>query len=149
METKFDNSFGVIPYIYNEGKLEFFLIHQYSSASDGCYWIFPKGHSEANESPEQTALRELQEETALILESLNSTVTFDIAYEFVDKGILIKKTAAFFLGQAASRAYTLDGEEAKEAGWFDYKSAHKRLTHPQSKDLLKSAYEYLEMVSRQ
>lgn len=147
MEIKTDYSFGVIPYIYNEGKLEFFLINQHSShLKNKYYWIFPKGHADEGETREQTATRELQEETQLILAALNSTVTFDIVYEFKDGDTLIKKTASFFLGQAASHAYTLDGEEVVEAGWFTYEAALERLTYQNAKDMLKSAHEYLLMT---
>ena len=36
------------------------------ASSDGLHWVFPKGHIEPNESPEETALRELREEAGII-----------------------------------------------------------------------------------
>jgi len=39
---------------------EVFLIHQFSRIGNNSYWIFPKGHPEGVETPEQTALRELK-----------------------------------------------------------------------------------------
>ncbi|HBB03954.1 TPA: hypothetical protein DCZ39_03570 [Patescibacteria group bacterium] len=39
--------------------MEFLIIQQ----KQGSHWFFPKGHIEDNESEEQTALREIYEET--------------------------------------------------------------------------------------
>lgn len=36
------------------------------SSSDGAHWVLPKGHIESGETPEETALRELQEEAGII-----------------------------------------------------------------------------------
>ena len=44
-------------------KETFYLI---ISSSDGAHWVLPKGHIESNESPEETALRELREEAGII-----------------------------------------------------------------------------------
>jgi len=35
------------------------------SSSDGTHWVLPKGHIESDESPEEAALRELQEEAGV------------------------------------------------------------------------------------
>ena len=64
MNSKTDESFGVIPVYKNEeGKFEILVIHQYSHIGDNSYWVFPKGHSEKGEIETETALRELKEET--------------------------------------------------------------------------------------
>ncbi len=149
MKIKTDQSYGVIPYAKRvTGIREYFLIHQFSQWRGDSYWGFPKGHLDVGETPEQAALRELQEETQLILESLNNTVTFDVSYEFVHEEVLIKKTVSYFVGAAASHAYTLDSTEVHEGGWFTLKEALDRLTHEKSRAVLRSADEYLEMVDK-
>jgi diadenosine hexaphosphate hydrolase (ATP-forming) len=54
-------------------------------------WAFPKGHIEAGERPEQTAVREVQEETGV---------------------------AAQILGPLSATRYTNDRGEAREITWF-------------------------------
>lgn len=60
IESLLRKSCGVIPFRDTTRGPELLLILQ----SNGC-WSFPKGHMERGESEEQTALRELQEETGL------------------------------------------------------------------------------------
>lgn len=51
---------GVIPFRWNNGIREFLILFQTNN-----FWSFPKGHMEPGETEEQTALRELYEETGL------------------------------------------------------------------------------------
>lgn len=53
-------SCGVIPYRKTEEGIRYLLLKQTNG-----YWSFPKGHMDAFETEEETALRELQEETGL------------------------------------------------------------------------------------
>lgn len=53
-------SCGVIPYRLRGGQREYLLLMQ----TNRC-WSFPKGHMEMDETEQQTALRELREETGL------------------------------------------------------------------------------------
>ena len=49
---------------FRQGASE--ILYLVISSSDGAHWVFPKGHIEPNESPEETALRELREEAGII-----------------------------------------------------------------------------------
>ena len=60
IDSLFRKSCGVIPYRWHEDEKEYLVLLQ----TNHC-WSFPKGHMEKGESEQQTALRELYEETGL------------------------------------------------------------------------------------
>ena len=57
---KKEKSCGAIVYRKKEGVIQFLLIHQTLR-----HWTFPKGHVEDGESEQQTAYREILEETGV------------------------------------------------------------------------------------
>lgn len=144
METKDDISYGVVPYIKEGGVLKFLVIHQYSTWGGDYYWVFPKGHAEGDESPEETAQRELHEETQLELKSLDVSRTFEITYEFTIDGITTKKTSVFFVGEATSEGFMLQEDELIDAAWLTYEKAREKITFENTKKLLDEVVEYLE-----
>ena len=78
MEKTTDVSYGVIPIRQVGDTWEVFLIHQFSNIGNNSYWVFPKGHPEAGETPEQTAKRELIEETGMTVGTLLNEPTFSL-----------------------------------------------------------------------
>ncbi len=144
MKTKTDISYGVIPIRKTSADWEVFLIHQYSKIGNNTYWTFPKGHPEGGESPQETARRELKEETGLEVEKLLDTPTFAIKYTFEYEGEQVDKTASFFLGVIRDDHLTLDPEEVRDGGWFSFSAALERLDHQDSKKLLTDAQIFIE-----
>jgi len=53
---------GSVTFRQSDSEILYLVI----SSSDGAHWVFPKGHIEPNESPAETALRELREEAGII-----------------------------------------------------------------------------------
>ena len=143
MKTVDDISYGIVPYIREEGVLQFFLIHQFSKWGGDYYWVFPKGHAEGEESPEETARRELEEETQLQLASLDTERTFEIKYEFTIDGTLTKKTSVFYIGEAAAKSFVLQEDEVIDAAWLTYEEAREKITYENTKQLLDEVVEYL------
>ena len=143
MQTQNDISYGVIPYIKEEGVLKFLLIHQFSKMRGDTYWIFPKGHPEVGESEEETAMRELVEETSLKLASPLSEKTFTIEYDFIHEDTQTNKKVVYFLAEAASKEVVLQEEEVSEAGWFSYEEAREKITYESSKQLLDEVLAFL------
>ena len=87
------------------------------------YWTFPKGKKESGETDEQTALREIWEETQLsgeIIQKLSSTV-----YQYQDEGQTIEKTVTYFLVQYQAGNEKPQMEEIKQANWFSIEQAEK------------------------
>jgi len=83
-------SCGVVPFRTVNGEREFLILLQ----SNDC-WSFPKGHMDAGEREEETAIRELREETGLRTE-LIPNARVELGYEVRP---LVRKEVVLFLGQ--------------------------------------------------
>ena len=84
-----EKSCGTIPYTINNGTIHYLLV----KAKDDGYCGFPKGHVEADESEEETALRETLEETSVNVQ-INRDFRYEISYR-MDNGNT--KTVIYFL----------------------------------------------------
>lgn len=144
MATKTDISYGVVPIRRVENGWEVFLINQYSKIGNNTYWVLPKGHAEAGETPKETALRELKEETGMTPETLLAVPTFDLRYTFEFNGDQIQKTVMFFIGIITDCQVTLDPKEVKDAGWFSFAGALDRLDYKDTKEVFLKAQAYIE-----
>ncbi|MBP6881852.1 MAG: NUDIX domain-containing protein [Candidatus Pacebacteria bacterium] len=144
MATKTDISYGVVPIHRTEIGWEVFLINQYSKIGNNTYWILPKGHAEAGESPKEAALRELKEETGMTPEKLLDTPTFELQYTFTFAGDQIEKKVVFFIGIVPEQSIILDPIEVREAGWFSFVDAVDRLDYNETKEVFLRAREYIE-----
>lgn len=145
MATIKDYSYGVVPVRKEEGEWQVFVLHQIARADT--YWTFPKGHPEAGETPEQAALRELQEETALVPKELDTTKRFEHTYYFTHENDTIEKYVGYFLGYIDDPSYTIQEEEVAAACWCSFKEARELLTYDLSKTLLDEVAVYLEHES--
>ena len=144
MQIKNDISYGVIPIKRVNDSWEVFLINQFSKIGKNTYWILPKGHPENNETPKQTAIRELKEETNMSPSILLDEPTFKLQYDFVFDQVKINKTVVFFIGVIEDGEYEVDGEEVKEAGWYSLSAATERLDYRDTKEMFSQAREFIE-----
>ena len=98
----FEKSCGVLPYRWVDGSRELLLVlENYSKC-----WSIPKGHMELGESEEETALRELFEETGLTAE-LDISRCASVEYPI---SAFARKQVVFYLGQVVGTPKTRDGE---------------------------------------
>ena len=98
----FEKSCGVLPYRTAKGNREFLLVFESFSKC----WSLPKGHMEAGETEEQTALRELWEETGLT-GKLDTSRLAVIEYPISEAA---RKQVVFFLGEVAGEPKVGEGE---------------------------------------
>lgn len=98
----FEKSCGVLPYRVRNGVHEFLLIFESYSKC----WSLPKGHMEAWEKEEETALRELYEETGLSAK-LDTSQTAVIEYPISDNA---RKQVVFYLGEVFGEPKVRAGE---------------------------------------
>jgi bis(5'-nucleosidyl)-tetraphosphatase len=143
MEIKQDVSYGVIPICKDGNAWKVFLIHQYGSNGD-IFWTFPKGHPEANETPQTAAQRELYEETGLSVEKLLTEKTVTQSYSFHHDGCRIEKTVEYFIGLVRQTDFTLQTNEVQSGGWFTLEAANAQLTYDSAKQLLAQATAYVQ-----
>lgn len=109
----------------------------------GGHWDFVKGEVEVGESEEETARRELAEETGLTDAQFIGDFREEISYFFRSAGQTIYKQVAYFLVQVKSSNVKLSYEHAEYA-WLGYDEALKKLTFKNARDVLRKAHEFLQ-----
>jgi 8-oxo-dGTP pyrophosphatase MutT (NUDIX family) len=94
-------------------------------------WLFPKGHIEPGETPEQTALREAKEEagiTGRVVERIGDT-----SFRFESADIHVE----FFLVECLGQA---DASEGRQRRWCTRDEALRLLTFANLRELLERAW---------
>lgn len=94
-------------------------------------WGFPKGHVEHDETEEETAKREVKEETNLDVE-INLNKRYEMFYT-TDKGRY--KQVVFFLAKKIGGEMQKQESEIKEIQWFDFQEALETFTFENTKEL--------------
>lgn len=100
-------------------------------------WGLPKGLVEPGETPEDTALREVAEETGY-----RGTVRSplgEISYWFVWDGTRIRKTVHFFLMDASGDEPSRRDREMEEVRWFPIDEAVTAAGYDSERDILRKA----------
>lgn len=101
---------------------------------DGVSWVLPKGTPTEGETAEQTALREVAEETGLevrIVAPIGS-----IEYFFTQSGQRIHKTVHFFLMEPTGGSFDRHDHEFEDVRWVPLAKADARLTFPTERQML-------------
>jgi 8-oxo-dGTP pyrophosphatase MutT (NUDIX family) len=104
---------------------------------DSVTWTLPKGTPHPGESTEETALREVAEETGLeirIVEPLPS-----IEYAFVQDGTRIRKTVHYFLMEPVGGDLSQHDHEFEAVRWVPFDEAAGLLTFQTERDLVAAA----------
>ncbi len=133
-----DQSYGIVP-IHLQDATRRYLVVQHL----GGHWSFPKGHPEKDETPEETARRELREETGLVVAQLLSPGHFHERYTFTRRGKRVHKTATFFVGLIESPHVTLQQEELLAFAWGTYEETMSRITFEAGKAVLEGVEQSL------
>ena len=127
----YEKSCGAVVFRKYHGNIELLLIKHVV----GGHWSFPKGHVEAGETEEQTALREIKEETGIDVELIT---TFREVVSYSPKRDTTKDVI-YFLGKAKTFQYTPQEEEIAQIKWVEINLAHSFLTYDNDKQLVNKA----------
>jgi len=108
---------------------------------DGWTWTLPKGTPKPGESREETALREVAEETGL---EVRITAPFDsIEYRFVQGGQRIHKTVHYFLMAPVGGDLAGHDHEFEQVRWITFAEARSMLTFETERALVARAAEFV------
>ena len=97
-------------------------------------WSLPKGHIEEGETPEQAALREVQEETGI--ESIIEKSLGVIDFWFMAGGKRIHKTVHHYLFRESGGLLAAQESEVDEVAWFPLEQIIEKLAYPDEKKLI-------------
>jgi len=137
LQCLYERSCGAVVFRRTERELRFLLIKNRRSA----HWGFPKGHVENYETAEQTARREVWEETGLHVRLLPG---FSCQSEYVISGS-IEKSVTIFLAEAADSRTVIQEAEIEDYLWVDYAKALQTLKFENDRGTLRKAYAYLRL----
>ncbi|HEV7788597.1 MAG: hypothetical protein QOI50_5824 [Pseudonocardiales bacterium] len=105
-------------------------------------WSLPKGHIEEGETPEQAAVREVQEETGIVGEVLAPLGTID--FWFVAEDRRVHKTVHHFLLRATGGELSDIDVEVTEVAWVPLNELETRLAYADERRLVRRATAMLE-----
>lgn len=112
----------------------------------GSTWNLPKGTPDDGETIEQTALREVREETGLVTEIEAPLTTIDYWFVAADRSVRFHKHVHFFLMGARGGSLNDHDPEFDFVRWFSLESALGALTHENEVDVVREAAALLEGV---
>ena len=100
-------------------------------------WSLPKGHIEPGETPEQAAVREVEEETGISGEILAELGTID--FWFVAEGRRVHKTVRHYLLRATGGELSDADVEVTEVAWVPLPEIRAQLAYPDERGLVDAA----------
>ena len=104
------------------------------------HWDIPKGHMEAGETEQETALREVKEETGVDVEVI-SDKRYTLEYT-VENGNL--KEVIYFIAKKIGGEEKAQETEVSAIRWLAFDEAVEMLTYDNSKELLRKAINFIE-----
>lgn len=142
VKTSKEKSAGAVVFRRDKktGKILYLILHYHFK---GDYWDFPRGKIESNETEEDTARREILEETSLVDVKFVQGFREVTHWFYRWRGENIYKEAVYFLAEASDSKVKISGEHL-EFLWVDYEATMQTLTFENTKKILRKAYEFLE-----
>lgn len=138
-----EQSAGAVIFRTEQGEPRYLLLHYPTSKrAKKEYWNFPKGHLEKGETEQQTAAREIQEETGLSDVRFVPGFEERIEYYFRAQGKTIFKKVVFFLASTRRKDIKISFEH-KGFVWLPFEQAMSKLKFANARRTLRAAHRFL------
>jgi len=145
--TTLERSYGIVPIAKGlGGGLDVLLVQQRDKKGKPSHWSFSKGHQEEGESPKETAIRELKEETGLSLEQdLLSYSALEYGYTFLSKeeGLIQKINTLYPALLEQTLDISSDAPDIYRARWMNISTAKALMKFSADKDFLEILEEWI------
>jgi 8-oxo-dGTP pyrophosphatase MutT (NUDIX family) len=120
-----------------EGDRPSLVVGMRRRGRDGVTWTLPKGTPSRGETTEETALREVREETGL---QVRITAPLpSIEYTFIQDGTRIRKTVHYFLMEPTGGDLARHDHEFEAVRWVPFSEAGALLSFQTERDLVATA----------
>ncbi len=132
---KKEKSCGAVVYRGKKGQREILLIRH----KNGGHWAFPKGHVEKKETEEETAEREIREETGLKVKlktDFRHVVTYSPKPDTT-------KDVIYFAAKAKSDETRAQPEEILDIRWAAPREAMETVTYENDREVLADFLQYM------
>ena len=135
LDCLYERSCGAVVYRFINDEVRYLLIKNRRST----HWGFPKGHVEKGETFEQTAIREVLEETGIHIQILPQ---FASKSEYTIQG-RVEKSVTIFLAKTKDTQTTIQREEIEDYIWLNFDKAMDTLRFINDRNILQSAHDFL------
>ncbi len=139
-------SYGIIPIHRSSNGDQVLLVEQYSA--QGTHWGFPKGKTMPGERPIDTAVREAREEVGLVFRKIHENDTFSEQYSFTYEDVIVDKTVVYYIGFVHNPGIAMREQEIKDAGWYSFEKARRKITFLNTQKILDAAADYLDQQDK-
>ena len=136
MLESYEKSCGAVAFTRSKDGIKYVIIR-----SLGGYYGFPKGHCEGSETEEETALREIREETGLSVRLIPDFRCEDL-YPIPQKPNVMKQVV-YFLAEYEQQDFCYQKEELSGAFLMTYEIAISVLQWDNLKHILTKANDYI------
>ncbi len=138
LEMNSEKACGAVIFRKESGVLKFLVVQEKS----GGHWGFPKGHVDPGETEQETAAREIYEETGLKVRFLDG---FRTTVQYSPKPNTIKDVV-YFLAGSPHNSVKCEAAEIEDFRWVGLGEALELLTFENSKAVLQEADHFLAGV---
>lgn len=134
-------AYGIVVFIRED--VDRFLILQHNNKIGS--WSYPKGHMDEGESPIQTAVREVFEESGIKdIKILDYPMIKEEYYPFNRPQTL--KNVFYFIGEVYNKDVTVQKSEIQNYKWATFEEAMETFQYKSRKEVLQEAKKYLESI---